>query len=352
MTIYIISYIFTVFGQYIAETVELKKISKLLLVANCILLILLAGLRDVNVGVDTVGYYEIYNTINSMSLQEAFTYIEPLWVVLNKVAFYFDLDAQGMIFLSSLFCTGLTFIAIQKYSPIYSLSIGLYLSLSFYFSQFNVIRQAISCSILLLACKSLSEKNIIKFAIICFIAAMVHYPAILFIFTFFLVLNINNTKRVLLIFWIISIPLIFDSDFILRILGFFDFIYGDYYLIYVKKFAIEEFNRFGLKTVFNQIIFISIFYFYNKIKLEKYEQVILIICLFSIVLDNLFNSTAILARISMYWTIFQILAIPIILNGICRVNKKLIFVNFQILVFLFLFYVRLLLQNSNNVVPY
>lgn len=352
MIIYIFAYLFTTLSNYFAEVFLQKRLSNILLLTNCIILSLIVGLRGESVGVDTHGYYEIFNAINGMSTAEAFLYIEPIWVVLNKLVYYLNFDAPTVILISGFVTNIAIFIAIKKYSPIYSLSICLYLSLAFYFSQFNLIRQALSCSILLLAIGSIAEKKLLKFTLICLIASMIHYPALMFLFTYFFAEKVNFKKNVLLFFWVISLFLLFDGSVILKVLSYFYFIYGDYYKIYVENFAIEDYNRFGIRTIFNQLIFLGIYFTLKNKIINKHEKVVLLISAISILLDNTFNSTAILARISMYWTIFQIIGIAIVFNNIYSHKISINITKLGIIITLLFFYMRLLFQNSNHVLPY
>ena len=84
---------------------------------------------------------------------------------------------------------------VYKYSSIKWMSILLFISLGFYYTSFNMIRQFIAIAIVMLSYKYLIEKNFLKFFMIVLCASLFHMSALIFIpFYFISRCNFNIIK--------------------------------------------------------------------------------------------------------------------------------------------------------------
>src|SRR5699024_1308917 len=98
--------------------------------------------RGLNVGTDTIHYFEIYNTI----ARGGKTFTEISWKYLNVlVANVFD-DFRYVLILSSLLILGPIFYMVKKISTNPLLSIFIYFTIYLYLQSFNIIRQLIAVS--------------------------------------------------------------------------------------------------------------------------------------------------------------------------------------------------------------
>lgn len=149
-----------------------------------IFLILLCGLRSIDIGRDTSMYAYIFQSIkNKHTLQELFEnyeYFEYGYYLLNYVVSRF-VDYQGFLLVSAILSIGPVIYIVLKYSKQPWMSLLLYSCFQFFTFTMSGMRQAIAMGILMLAYDCMINKKLKQYLILCFIAIMFHSSAILFI---------------------------------------------------------------------------------------------------------------------------------------------------------------------------
>ena len=143
-------------------------------------LILLAGLRDIGVDQDSIGYVQYYNSADLSNI------VEPTFVFISQLVKYLFDDVQYLFLIYAIIGISLKFFAINKLTDLLIATMPLYISKLFLFYDLNVIRAGVSCSILLLAIIPLSNRKFYQFFILAFIATLFHYSAILLFPLYFL----------------------------------------------------------------------------------------------------------------------------------------------------------------------
>lgn len=149
-------------------------------------LVMIAGLRSEEIGVDTHTYKNIFGWISDGIIYP----IEPAWYLLNR------LIAWGSFNLLLLITSLLTLIPIGvvslRCSSTPQMSLFFYYGLYAYINSFNGMRQFVAISFVLLAYSYITQKK--KFWGYLIVASMFHYSAI-FSFTAVLVDKISLTKQ-------------------------------------------------------------------------------------------------------------------------------------------------------------
>ncbi len=111
-----------------------------------VLLLIVSGLREFSVGADTKEYVKVFYNIGNLDLMRGrfeigfLHYVEALHILSD--------DAGILLIASSTICIGIASLFVYKFSKNPILSMMLYILLGAYFSQMNVMRQAIALSIM------------------------------------------------------------------------------------------------------------------------------------------------------------------------------------------------------------
>ena len=146
---------------------------------------LLAGLRDVSVGTDSVVYEEWFRYAWNMDgwgdyLFKAYAKTEPFFMSLIYLASWLGSAVQGAYFLIGLCTYGFAMVAITLLREKISISLAWasYLFLFFGYSL-NAMRQSLAMTALLLAVSLLMRKNYIGYVVFTVLALLSHSTSIL-----------------------------------------------------------------------------------------------------------------------------------------------------------------------------
>lgn len=308
-----------------------------------VIFILVLGLRSRDVGIDTPAYYSIFNIINSSDLSMSFLRWEPGFVLVNKI---FSSDVKILILVLSLLSIYHLFKFIYEQSPNITLSLILFIGLGFYFFLFNGVRQAIATSILTYSFKYLYNKKYIIWIIYFIFAISFHYTALIFLFYF--LFNYVSSKKILLLAWLSSLALTILPQLIIPLIQALEAIAPQKYLYYLISLEIDSSMR--IKFFVSQLFFLMFYYCYIKIS-PSIEKQVLLISIYSVILSNILTHLGDLSRLSLYFEIFQIIAIPITINHYLKGNSRYLF-NISTFVLVSLFYYRSIFINSNGQYPY
>lgn len=156
------------FGAILCREGDGKK-TKLYVVLCFAALTVIAAIRATTVGIDTPQFCWAYSAIGLTpwgSLRSTFRF-EWGFLVLCKLLNYISNDPQLLIAVSSAIINVPIGIFIYRNSPKPELSIFLYLGLTYYTQNMNIMRNAMAVAVVLLAFEALKERrNVIFFALI------------------------------------------------------------------------------------------------------------------------------------------------------------------------------------------
>ena len=189
MTVYTWLVIFLVSAGFLIN--GNKKGSKKFIIAAFLLLFAVMGLRDVYAfGLDASGsngsYPVIYRSIGNSEWSEIVGKGENNYNIgfAFLLKLHYELTGgnyQLLISLISLFVIVSYIRFIDKYSPSPIQSILCFLGLLYYPFLFDALKQALAMAVLLFAFDAVIEKKPIKFIIFVIIAALFHFPALIFL---------------------------------------------------------------------------------------------------------------------------------------------------------------------------
>lgn len=149
---------------------------------------LIMGMRSVNVGEDTISYYNIYllsesaGSIASLSFLD----IEYGYLLLNRVLSYFSHSPQLLFMATGFFIAFSTLRFIEKNTRIFWLGVIIYVTIGKFFYDMNALRQALAVAILLFSYPFILKRKFIPFILITAAASFMHTSALFFTIIYFL----------------------------------------------------------------------------------------------------------------------------------------------------------------------
>ncbi len=188
-----------------------------LAVTLSLILILVAGLRH-GVGMDYWAYYRIRVTNWQIVWNAFIRYSEPGIRLLSKITRDISDTGTGLIFLSALITVGIYCVTIYRYSPMYLVSMLVFLFLGDWTGSFNGVRQYLATAILFAGHRLILERKLIPYLTVVFLASLFHRTALVMIVPYFLFTRKPDiTQMVILAIGTLAIR--FSYDLIFRLIG-------------------------------------------------------------------------------------------------------------------------------------
>lgn len=308
--------------------------------------------REATIGTDTLNYIPIFQDIFDTTDIVDYSINYNIEVGFSAVVYFLGLFSQDYFFiftcLTAIIYTNLIF-SFYRYKLSFTLLFASFFSIfQIYFYSFNILRQAIALSFLILAVRFLLDNRNRHFFLFCFFAFLFHYSSI-FILLFYFIYKFRDT---LVRFWYF---LVFGTFFLLSILF---------------RLVIENFDKYAAYDEADAItdsggILLNLFYigiFFSAIYLKKYISVMrsefnffLAVYGFYIALSLFFLTASFLnqgmVRISLYFMWAATFILLILLRNIPNNNVRYI-VNCCYYIFLVAFTVFFLSNAGYQILPY
>lgn len=208
--LYLNFFLIIVYGFLFLNRYAFEKYKYIFLTLTTVQLVLFNGLRHMSIGVDTFRYARHFYRIQDInSLSQLLDYdMEIGFVIFNRVIGLF-FNHQVAFLLAATVIFGLFAFVISKYSKNIFLSYLIFISLGFFESTFNTMRQSIAISITLLAFYFAMKKKPQFFFITIIIATSFHISALIAIPIYFLMHYQLDTIKILIISFVYMILLTF-----------------------------------------------------------------------------------------------------------------------------------------------
>lgn len=243
-----------------------------------------------------------------------------------------------------------TILILRKYSTNFAFSIMLYITMMFYYSGFNGVRQAIAVSICFLAYPLLYNKRYISYTIIIIISYLFHSTALLMI-PFMLIVTRKAWSKtiistiVILLGIVLFLPSIWND-----VISFLNLIGQEKMANDYSNYNYSDGGINILRVLVALVPVLLSFVFYKKLSKNNSKIDILInMSLLNLVFLLFGTQMTVLARISNYFAIFNTLLIPEIAN-LFKGNDKVLFIGITLI--LFFIYMVLILPVDSNLLPY
>lgn len=268
-------------------------------------MILLLGLRHIDVGIDTSNYYPTF----LKALQEGYTVDfarkESFFAVLLYIVTRFTDDYNIFLFVIACITIIPVFITIYKYSPSPFLSVALFIAFNYYALTFSGLRQMIAQGLCFFSYKYIKDKKLLAFVALTLIAAQFHQTAYFFLpaYLFASVKIKPSTFIWLLLLWVLVY--FFRAPL-------YSLVENTMYAgnpLYAQK----ETNAFLWMAMMLIIVIACLIFYVSKCSGTRDERWLSIFIMLLAVgavmmLFNRIGSSA--SRLGSYYTIFLIMAIP------------------------------------------
>lgn len=371
---YVICFALSIFFIYIAQKEFEKKNKKLGIIFSIIGILIpciLAGLRDVSVGIDVQAYTtKIYNI--ALSAESLPSFLSDSWVEVGYSIFIYVIarifrDIHWVLFFTELImCIFIYLTAYEKRKDIPMYLVFLVYFCIFYNTSLSIMRQGIAMFIIMYSLTKLEKKNYILTIIYFILAVTFHASAImaipmyLLIFLSSLNLDYKKEKKIYIaIFSVLLITVIFYEP-ILKLLS------CDLHVIPIKYYDYlnSQYVNSKIDINYTELLFklfwicaYAICVFFNIDKFKKHEYKVNIYFAFLlidfIVLPISFKiSNA--SRITFYYGIpGLILLIPYLINSLKNTDiKQLIPKIGMFAMLLFYWFYSVILYGASNTYPY
>ncbi len=314
------------------------------------LLLVLSGLRSMNIGYDNVGHMRFYYSITSGQISIS-DFKEPGFALLSYIVSLFG-NYNLFIFVYAIISLIILIISIKYFSI--TPSVTLYIYYAYYFLANNMakIRQSMAVLILLIALKYLDKKNERLFLLFVIIASTFHASALFFIILVFLnKLDLNKRFMYLLIVVAVIIGQSGIIEFIYyNIIGNSELIRSINFLP-LKRLANYASSEHTIKvgsgylgylyTLINSILVVWLYDRIRKIS-SKGEIIAKTYYWGTLLFFTMFNLALINSRLTMGFLILEIFLIPLFFRSIRNKNLRVIFVIFYLSIVLLRGYLGLL----------
>ncbi len=315
------------------------------------ILFLISGFRY-NTGTDYINYAQNYET-KSAGIDTYWLNYEPGFNFLN----FFVSKTFGEVQFLFIICSGVTMYFIyrsyKKSSADKYLSLYLFVTLYFFFSSFNYVRQYMAISLVLFAVDDLINKNFKNYLIKVAVASLFHSTSLLMIPFYFIARRKVRLGVYIPLTAILMLSRIFYQQIIVLVTKI------------MPKYAIYlDFEGGGatvslLLLMMNFVVLLAITYKKRKnieqkeeIKyINNIENIYLNACFFALCFYSFASINTLFSRIGSYFFIFSTLSIPYVINKKCKGRDLLMA---RIIVCAISIIACLYYLNANNcgVVPY
>lgn len=283
---------------------------KALYIGIVFLYLFLLSVFRYGIGNDYFSYIQIFEQIYKTDGLKALLNIsfEPGFVLLTKALTTLTMNTGVLYALFSVIILAPVAFVIYKYSKNVWLSCYLYITLTFFYTTMNFIRQSIAASVILLGYKFLKERKTVPFIIMVLLASSFHYTALIMLPVYFLSL-IKPNKYIYISYAVLTAASYTVSYKILNLV----FAYGpEKYKAYKDSFYIT--TGLSFKFIVIPLILLAVFlfcFFYTRYGKEVPEASLFTnLVIFNAAIWLFITKHFILERFSMYVYIFIILAMP------------------------------------------
>lgn len=321
---------------------------------------LLAGLRDLSIGTDTIVYYDIYN---AASLAESYS---SFLLTLNTEYFYYIMShvakyMGGFWFLLFLY-QGLTLIFLYNVAYKYRHNLNVFLVFALYFLLFfnfslNIMRQCLAMGYLLNISVFLLERKPRYFLFFALIGLIFHTSEIIVASVVYLIYWLSTTTKVKqqlfipLYFLCVVILFKYFADIVSQMGHFSIGRMSDYASAYQID-NLGAYNNTDIALVFLSIIILWMAFHYRLINNAFYLPMILLIAIqLMFMFLGVYNKW--LSRMAMYLTFYSLVFLPYVGHSF-KLNKNSR-IAYGVVVFLvglvYWFWINVY-RSSNDTIPY
>lgn len=289
-----------------------------------ILLFCIAAFRSINVGPDTGKYVDKYLNLPYESVHYFWNNFingegkDPFFYLFSKIISEFGAGPQLYIaILSGIFIYPVSRL-IYKYSNNPYISYMTLIALGYLYFSFSGLRQALALSILICSYKYLRNRKPILFALLVMVASLFHSSALLFFIAYPLAYIKVGINHIIAIFAALIATFFFSAQ-IKYLIGI--FAWNENLSGYAEAQTTLSFSGFIIQL----LVYLFCLTSYRKIIDRNFKDTSLYnLLLLGLVFQAMATNVAEFFRISMYFSIFNVLLIPKAISSIKDKNLRVI----------------------------
>ncbi len=295
------------FIQISITTPERKK--TYILIFSGIPLFLYAALRGSSVGTDTLRYINSYLINTNYKLSEMLSMIDELkdpgYQILTQVfSNVFPNPQWWLAFVAGIYTISV-FSLIKNYSPYPIISVLSFVALGYFSFSLTGLRQTVAMSIVLFSFKLIEKRKLLKFVLLILFASLFHVSAIIFLILYPISKARVGYKH--LIIFLIAMVTLFAFQPIIRVL--ISTLFSNNRL---AGYADRTTSLTASGFIIQLLIFIFCIYYYYTTEEKNSRINLLVNCSFIGLCFQMFAiMIAEMFRVSMYFSIANIVLIPI-----------------------------------------
>lgn len=279
-----------------------------------VFLICISGLRYY-VGTDFGAYYHYQKYVNTLK-DSIFSLNEPGYPLIAYITDIICPDGAVAIFLASLITIGLSLKTIYKYSDTLWFCLLLFLFFGGWDGGFNGVRQYLAASVLFCGYPYLKKGNFWKYLLFVFLAFLCHKSALVMIVPFFLLRRKVNAKNIILLI-VITIAATYSYDWVFDVAN----------IVMDKTYTLENEYTAHAVNIIRVIVAcapIALFVPAWLGKTDEEHDFYLNIIIFAAVLRIITMKSALLYRIGIYTSLFEVMALPKLLSVYNKRDRTII----------------------------
>lgn len=297
-----------------------KNRDKIFLLLTFVVFFILIASREMTMGNDTQPYLELYDVCDARKWNIFNTGLryEPGFLAFNVVLSYLHVSPRLFLCITALIFSVAAYRFIKENSNNYLMSTLLFVNLLFFFQSMSIMRQFMALSIILFfGFRVLKEKKLLKYVLVVVVAALFHYSALIALLIYPLYHLKYNRRRVLIMAFCTLLVSLFLSQIYSYITSLLETETDYTYMIGEAK----------LNNIISTLIYLVTFLFsLFVIKKERKQDYgfYLYSLFFTMAIYFVSISMAVLSRVSLYFAIISIIALPNIIEANIRESKMLV----------------------------
>lgn len=277
-----------------------------------------AGLRAATVGNGTRNYFNFF--MKTLSGEHAVLdyegRLEPGYFLLNKLLTLVVDHPQYLFLLAAGFTVGVYLRWIKRYSPSVWLSVFVLVASLEYYGTVTIMRQCLAIAILLLAYDFLAENKKVPYLLTCGAAISFHLSSVAFLPSI-LLRKLNLTRRRVILIVAAAVSIFIFYDLFARILYEIPWRFSKH--VFKAKFLDIEIGSIVKLAISVVVLTFGVHY---KMYTSERGRLLTNLYFTGTLIMLLAIRLSILARVARYFTIFQIIYIPLFLNNITGQKER------------------------------
>ena len=287
---------------------------KIFYILSLLVLLVLIGLRNITVGVDTKGYVDVfYRVVEGITTSADMNWLSIGYMLILKLIGVFTNNYVILNCVIGLLSLTFLYKSIWNNSKKPTLSLFLFICMTLYYQMFNQSRQLLAVCIVLYSFKYIKERNFKMYLIYTLLATSIHESAIIML-PFYFITDYKISKKNISFYIIMTLIAYFGFGYLEKII--LSTMYGKIY--YGTDYFVTS-NTSIINLVFRFCLMIFILIYSKKsIENDASNKYLINFSIFCTLLQVLTLRLYMLGRLATYFYAFYILSIP---NTIASMGK-------------------------------